>query len=127
MGMKKVRLASESEFQQLFPDCELGAMPPFGNLYNLTTYVDQDVSLNENIVINAGTHAEAIRLRYGDFSRLARPRIIRFGEPPPVEIAAKKKAARKKARKAKKARPKKKAAGKGGKKKAAKKKGKKRR
>lgn len=111
-GVKKCSLASEEEFQQLFPDCELGAMPPFGNLYNLTTYVDQDVTHNENIVINAGTHAEAIRLRYADFARLARPRVVRFGEPPPAEVAAKKKAARAKARaKAKaKAKPKKKAA-----------------
>jgi len=106
-GVKKVSLASEQEFQQLFSDCELGAMPPFGSLYNLPTYAEQDVSLNENIVINAGTHAEAIRLRYSDFSRLARPRLGRFGEPPPAEVAARKKAAKAKARKA--VRPKKKA------------------
>lgn len=106
-GMKKCQLASETEFQRLFPDCELGAMPPFGNLYNLPTYVDQELTVDENIVINAGTHAEAIRLRYADFSRLARPRVIRFGEPPPAEVAAQKKAARAKARR--KAKPKKKA------------------
>lgn len=97
-GVRKCSLASEEEFQQLFPDCELGAMPPFGNLYNLTTYVDQDVTHNENTVINAGTHAEAIRLRYADLARLARPRVVRFGEPPPSEVAAKKKAAKAKAR-----------------------------
>ncbi|HKZ53104.1 MAG TPA: YbaK/EbsC family protein [Candidatus Acidoferrales bacterium] len=108
-GVKKVSLASEEEFQQLFPDCELGAMPPFGNLYNLPTYVEQDVAGNENIVVNAGTHAEAIRLRYSDFSRLARPRLGRFGEPHPVEVAAKKKAAKAQAKKQAKARPKKKA------------------
>ena len=105
-GSKKCQLASEAEFQQLFPDCELGAMPPFGNLYNLPTYVDQELTADENIVINAGTHAEALRLRYADFARLARPRVIRFGEPPPAEVAAKKKAARAKAKK--KAKPKKK-------------------
>jgi len=108
-GVKKVSLASEEEFQQLFPDCELGAMPPFGNLYNLPTYVEQDVAGNENIVVNAGTHAEAIRLRYSDFSRLARRRLGRFGEPHPVEVAAKKKAAKAQAKKQAKARPKKKA------------------
>lgn len=97
-GAKKCQLASEAEFQQLFPDCELGAMPPFGNLYNLPTYVDQELTADENIVINAGTHAEALRLRFADFSRLARPRVIRFGEPPPAEVAAQKKAARGKAR-----------------------------
>ena len=108
-GVKKVSLASEEEFQQLFPDCELGAMPPFGNLYNLPTFVEQDVAANENIVVNAGTHAEAIRLRYSDLARLARPRLGRFGEPHPVEVAAKKKAAKAEARKAAKPRPKKKA------------------
>jgi len=106
-GARKCSLASEQEFQQLFSDCELGAMPPFGNLYNLPTYVEQDVTHNENLVINAGTHAEAVRLRYSDFSRLARGRVIRFGEPPPAEIAAKKKA--EKARAAAKARAKRKA------------------
>jgi Ala-tRNA(Pro) deacylase len=119
-GTKKCQIASETEFQQLFPDCELGAMPPFGNLYNLPTYVDQELTFDENIVINAGTHAEAIRLRYSDFARLARPKVVRFGEPPPAEVAAKKKAAKaaarkkkakkaKRGKKAKKARPKKKA------------------
>ena len=102
-GARKCQIASESEFQQLFTDCELGAMPPFGTLYNLPTYVDQELTFDENIVINAGTHAEAIRLRYSDFARLARPKVIRFGEPPPAEVAAKKKAARAAARKAKKA------------------------
>jgi len=98
-GAKRCSLASEEEFQQLFPDCELGAMPPFGNLYNLLTFVDQDVTHNENIVINAGTHAEAIRLRYADFSRLVRPRVVRFGEPPPAEVAARIKAEKDRARK----------------------------
>jgi len=107
-GAKRGQIATETEFQQLFPDCELGAMPPFGNLYSLPTYVDQELSFDETIVINAGTHAEAIRLRYSDFARLARPRVIRFGEPPPAEVAAQKKAA---ARKARKPRRKKKAKG----------------
>lgn len=98
-GARKCSLASEEEFQQLFPDCELGAMPPFGNLYNLPTFVDQDVTHSENLVINAGTHAEAIRLRYADFARLARPRVVRFGEPPPAEIAARMKAEKARARK----------------------------
>jgi len=98
-GARKCSLASEQEFQQLFSDCELGAMPPFGNLYNLPTFVDQDVTHSENIVINAGTHAEAIRLRYADFARLARPRVVRFGEPPPAEIAARIKAEKARARK----------------------------
>ena len=98
-GAKKARLANEQEFQQFFPDCELGAMPPFGNLYQLPTYADIEVTRNENIVINAGTHAEALRLRFADFNRLSRPRVGRFAEPPPAEIAAQKKAARAKERK----------------------------
>ena len=98
-GAKKARLANEQEFQQFFPDCELGAMPPFGNLYQLPTYADLEVTRNENMVINAGTHAEALRLRFSDFNRLARPRVGRFAEPPRAEIAAQKKAARAKERK----------------------------
>lgn len=105
VGVKKCQLASEGEFQQLFPDCEVGAMPPFGVLYHLPTYVDQELTANENIVINAGTHAEAIRLRYADFARLARPRVVRFGEPPPEEVAAKKKAAAAPTKKAVKPKP----------------------
>jgi len=113
---KKARLANEQEFQQFFPDCELGAMPPFGNLYQLPTYADIEVTRNENMVINAGTHAEALRLRFSDFNRLARPRVGRFAEPPPAEIAAQKKAerarARKKAKKKSRAKARKKAAAK---------------
>jgi len=104
-GVRKCSLAGEKEFQDLFPDCDVGAMPPFGNLYDLPTYVDQEVAYNEVIVINAGTHAEAIRIRFADVRRLVRPRIGRFAVPPPIEIAArrrkqssrkKKKAARRK-------------------------------
>ena len=110
-GTKRCQLASEAEFQRLFPDCELGAMPPFGALYDLPTYADESLAADENLVFNAGTHAEAIRLRYSDFVRLAQPKIVHFGEPPPVEIHAKKKAAAARARrqKQKRARPKKKA------------------
>lgn len=112
-GARKCALASEQELQQLFPDCELGAMPPFGNLYSLPTYVDREVTPNENIVINAGTHAEAIRLRYSDFIRLARPRVGTFTNPRPVEVAARRKAAtaraRAKARSKKRAKARKKA------------------
>lgn len=121
-GVRKCSLATENEFQQLFPDCEVGAMPPFGNLYNLPTYVDQEVSYNEVIVINAGTHAEAIRVRYGDLKRLVQPRVGRFAVPPPIEVAARRKsAAGRKAKKRKAAARKKKLAQKK-KKKAAKKK-----
>ena len=75
---KSVRLATEQEFSSLFPDCELGAMPPFGSLYNLPTYVDESMAADEAIVFNAGTHRDAIRMRYEDFVRVARPRVCSF-------------------------------------------------
>ncbi len=75
-----VRLATEQEFSDLFPDCELGAMPPFGQLYNLPVYVDETLAADEEIVFNAGTHRDAIRMRYADFVRLATPRTGSFAE-----------------------------------------------
>ena len=68
-----VRLAEESEFAPLFPDCEVGAMPPFGNLYNLPVYVDDTLAANDEIVIQAGTHRDTMRLRYDDYERLTHP------------------------------------------------------
>jgi Ala-tRNA(Pro) deacylase len=75
---KEVRLATEPEFISLFPDCELGAMPPFGSLYHLPVYVDESLSADEEILFNAGTHREAIRMKYLDFERLAKPTICSF-------------------------------------------------
>jgi Ala-tRNA(Pro) deacylase len=75
---KPVRLATEQEFSSLFPDCEPGAMPPFGSLYNLPVYVDESLAADEAIVFNAGTHHDAIRMRYADFVRLAKPTISSF-------------------------------------------------
>ncbi len=125
-GVRKCSLATENEFQQLFLDCEVGAMPPFGNLYNLPTYVDQEVAYNEVIVINAGTHAEAIRVRFNDLKRLVHPRVGRFAVPPPIEVAARRKSAAGRKAKKKKAAAKKKKLARKKKKKAAKKKKKKR-
>jgi Ala-tRNA(Pro) deacylase len=68
-----VRMASEIEFAPLFPDCEVGAMPPFGNLYGVPVYVDDSLARNEDIVIQAGSHTDTIRLSYIDFERLAEP------------------------------------------------------
>jgi Ala-tRNA(Pro) deacylase len=73
-------LATEQEFSSLFPDCELGAMPPFGSLYNLPVYVDESLAADEAIVFNAGTHRDAIRMRYDDFVRLAKPRVCSFAQ-----------------------------------------------
>ncbi len=69
----RVELAREGEFTHLFPGCELGAEPPFGNVYNMPVYVDESLCQDPEIVFNAGTHTEAIRIKYADFERLVRP------------------------------------------------------
>ncbi len=76
-----VRLATEEEFKGLFPDCDLGAMPPFGNLYGLDVYVDRSLTEDEEIVFQAGTHQEAIRMRYQDFAALVGPTVEEFHQP----------------------------------------------
>lgn len=73
-----VRLATELEFSELFPDCELGAMPPFGSLYDLPVYVDESLSRDKEVVFNAGTHRDAVRMAYEDFVRLAKPKVYTF-------------------------------------------------
>lgn len=75
---RHVRLATEEEFKDLFPDCELGAMPPFGNLYGLDVYVDRSLTEDEQIIFQAGTHSEAIRMRYMDFAALVFPVVAEF-------------------------------------------------
>jgi Ala-tRNA(Pro) deacylase len=77
-GAQRVELASEEEFSSRFPDCEIGAMPPFGNLYGLPVYVTESLTQDEDIVFNAGTHVDAIRMRYADFARLVNPIVCRF-------------------------------------------------
>jgi Ala-tRNA(Pro) deacylase len=74
-----VTLATEQEFQGLFPGCEVGAMPPFGNLFGLPVYVEEELTRDRSIVFNAGTHAEAVRMDYADFARLVQPKVARFG------------------------------------------------
>ena len=75
---KPVRLATELEFVDLFPDCELGAMPPFGALYNLPVYMDESLANDKEVIFNAGTHHDAVRVSYADFVRLAKPVICSF-------------------------------------------------
>ena len=77
-GGKVVSLASETEFVGLFPGCELGAMPPFGNLYGLPVWVDESLTKDDTIVFNAGSHREAIRMEFADFRRLVLPRLGAF-------------------------------------------------
>jgi Ala-tRNA(Pro) deacylase len=76
-GAKQVELASEQEFKNLFPDCEVGAMPPFGNLYGLPVYVARKLTDDHWIAFNAGTHCELIRMAYRDFERLVQPMVVK--------------------------------------------------
>ena len=77
-GCDQVRFASEEQFKQQFPDCETGAMPPFGNLYGMEVYVAESLTGNEEIAFNAGSHTEVIKLKYEDFQRLVKPRVVSF-------------------------------------------------
>jgi Ala-tRNA(Pro) deacylase len=79
-GGKTIRLAQEAELQRLFPDCELGAMPPFGPLYGQTVYVDAELASEPEIVFNAGTHRDAIAMRWNDFVKMVNPIVGKFAE-----------------------------------------------
>ena len=78
LGAREVRLASELEFAGMFPDCEVGAMPPFGNLYGIPVYCETSLGKDEEIVFNAGTHQDTVRMKFSDFARLAAPRLVDF-------------------------------------------------
>jgi len=69
-------LATEAEFSGLFPQCEAGAMPPFGNLFNLPVCVDQTLASDEEIIFNAGNHTQTVRMKYADFARLVKPQVV---------------------------------------------------
>ena len=79
-GTQQVTLATEAEFKYAFPDCEVGAMPPFGNLYDMEVFVAESLAEDENIAFNAGNHTEMIKLRYADFEHLVHPRVFRFSQ-----------------------------------------------
>jgi len=72
-GAQSVEIASEREFMNAFPDCETGAMPPFGNLYDMEVYADASLAENEEITFNAGTHRELVRMAWVDVVRLVHP------------------------------------------------------
>ncbi|GAB4288988.1 MAG: YbaK/EbsC family protein [Ignavibacteriaceae bacterium] len=78
LGAENVRLAYENEFMDKFPDCEVGAMPPFGNLYGLDVYVSQSLTKDEDIAFNACSHTELIKMKYEDFERLVKPKVLKF-------------------------------------------------
>jgi Ala-tRNA(Pro) deacylase len=75
---KKIALASETDFRDRFPECETGAMPPFGQLYGMPVFVDESLTRDKEIAFNAGTHHELIRLSYKDFARLVQPKVAKF-------------------------------------------------
>ena len=73
-----VQLAAENEFKDRFPDCETGAMPPFGNLYGMSVFADEILSHDKEIVFNAGSHRELVRLAWEDFERLVHPKLMKL-------------------------------------------------
>jgi Ala-tRNA(Pro) deacylase len=78
LGANDARLAEEEEFENTFSDCEIGAMPPFGNLYDVPVYVDKSLAEDEVIVFRAGTHTETMSVSYADFERLVEPTVAEF-------------------------------------------------
>jgi len=80
MKLKKVELASEEEFRGLCPDCELGAMPPFGHFYGLPVVVDKVLELDEDIYFNAGTHRELLKMKYADYQKMVKPILVGFSK-----------------------------------------------
>jgi Ala-tRNA(Pro) deacylase len=87
LGATALRLATEDEFISRFPECEIGAMPPFGNLYGLPVVVDPALEKDEYIYFNAGNHVQTVRLKYKDFAQLVKPRIARLTEERKVRAA----------------------------------------
>lgn len=88
LGEKDVELASEGEIEKLAPDCEVGAVPPFGRLYGVPIYLSPALSRRARVTFNAGTHTDAIRMSYSDFERFAGGRVLDFSRPPhPPESA----------------------------------------
>ena len=77
-GADQVKFVPEDEFKRLFPDCDIGAMPPFGNLYGMEVFVAGSLTENEEIAFNAGSHTEVIKLAYRDFERLVQPKVLSF-------------------------------------------------
>lgn len=74
----QVDLAAESEFKDKFTGCEVGAMPPFGNLYEMPVFVSSQLAQQDNIMFNAGSHSELMQVAFGDFERLVKPKVVAF-------------------------------------------------
>ena len=78
LNAERVRLAYEQEFKDKCPDCEVGAMPPFGNLYDMEVYVAESLTEDAEIAFNAGTHTELMKMKYKDFENLVNPMVLKF-------------------------------------------------
>ncbi len=78
VAARTVELAEEREFQDRFPGCEVGAMPPFGNLYGMDVYVAEKLAEDDEIAFNAGSHTQIIQMAFGDYERLVKPKIVKF-------------------------------------------------
>ncbi len=80
LGAKKIELASEEKIGSLFPDCQVGAMPPFGKPYDMPVYAEEGLAEDEQVLIPAGTHEDSVMLAWDDYARLAEPQIASFGK-----------------------------------------------
>ncbi len=76
VGVANIRLAHEQEFDALFPDCEPGAMPPFGQLYSMDVYVHESLAQDKMIAFNAGSHTELVQMAYADFEKIVKPKVL---------------------------------------------------
>jgi Ala-tRNA(Pro) deacylase len=76
----RATLEEEREFRGLFPECDIGAEPPFGNLFDLDTVVDTSLTKDDEIVFNAGSHYQTVKMRYDDYVRIVHPKIAKFAE-----------------------------------------------
>ncbi len=85
---KSARLSTEDEFRNFFPDCETGAMPPFGNLYGMAVYADERLAQDKEIAFNAGTHRELIRMSWADYVQIAGPVVCQFAARGLAQTAA---------------------------------------
>jgi Ala-tRNA(Pro) deacylase len=84
IGAQTVVLSNERDFVERFPGCEVGAMPPFGNLYGMEVYVADSLARQDEIAFNAGTHTEVIRMAWADYERLVQPLVMDFAVPRPT-------------------------------------------
>ncbi|MCP4580200.1 MAG: YbaK/EbsC family protein [candidate division Zixibacteria bacterium] len=78
VGALNIELATEREFKDVFPDCDIGAMPPFGNLYNIDVYASEKLAEDEEIAFNACNHTDLVKMRYADFERIVKPKVVEF-------------------------------------------------